>query len=283
MDTLILYPPAKINLYLEIIGKRSDSYHEVLTLMEKITLHDRLSLSFGRKKGINLSCSDSGLPCGEENLITKAARFFFEYTGIEPDVEIYLKKNIPVGGGLGGGSSDAAATLNGLNNFFLTPVSQKDIIRLASLTGADSPFFASDYNACIARGRGDNLEGIERLPEHYILLIKPPDPVNTGWAYANVRLGLTRRKDVFKIRRFRKGVDEMSAAIFNDLENAVEPKRPDITFAKTLLIKEGAKGAMMSGSGACVFGLFSERLAAEKAGLNISQKTGWDTYVNINL
>lgn len=283
MDTLTLYPHAKINLYLEIIGKRSDGYHEVLTLMEKIALHDTLFLNFGRKKGINLSCSDPGLPCGEENLVVKAARFFFEYTGIEPGVEIYLEKKIPVGGGLGGGSSDAAATLNGLNKFFLTPLSQKDIIHLAGLIGADCPFFVLDYNACIARGRGDKLEGIESLPEHSILLVAPPDPVNTGWAYANVKLGLTRRRDVFKIRRFRKGVDEMSAAIFNDLENTVEPKRPDITFAKTLLIKEGAKGAMMSGSGACVFGLFSERPAAEKAGLNISQKTGWDTYVNINL
>jgi len=283
METLTLYPPAKINLYLEVIGKRSDDYHDILTLMEKISLHDRLFFYFGRKKGINLSCSDPILPCNEENLVAKAARLFFEYTGIEPEVEIYLEKKIPVGGGLGGGSSDASATLNGLNNFFSTPVSKKDIYRLACQIGSDCPFFISDYNVCIARGRGDKLEGIERLPKHYILLIKPPDPVNTGWAYANIKLELTRRRDVFKIHRFRKGIDEMSFAIFNDLESVVEPKRPDITFAKAMLIKEGAKGAMMSGSGACVFGLFSERSAAKKAGLNISKKTGWDTYVNVNL
>lgn len=283
MDTLTLYPPAKINLYLEIIGKRSDGYHEVLTLMEKIALHDRLSFHFGRKKGMILSCSDPVLPCNEKNLVAKAANLFFKHTGIEPDVEIYLEKKIPVGGGLGGGSSDASATLNGLNDFFSNPVSKEGIFRLAGLTGSDCPFFVSDYNACIARGRGDKLEGIERLPEHYILLIRPPAPVNTAWAYANVKLGLTRRTDIFKIRRFREGVDEMSFAIFNDLESAVEPKRPDITLAKTFLLEEGAKGAMMSGSGVCVFGLFSERSAAEKAGLNISQKTGWDTYVNVNL
>jgi len=248
-----LYAPAKINLSFEIKGRREDGFHEIETLMAPISLSDRLTIERGKTTGaIQFSCDDSSLSNGEENLVVQAARLFRKATRIGAGVEIALEKKIPQGAGLGGGSSDAATTLLGLNELFETRLDQKDLIELAAQIGSDVPFFILG-SAATCRGRGEIVEPA-RLPASFdLLLIKPDFGVPTPWAYGRWRNsrglpGANYAPQTFSGVRF-----------VNDLEGPVFEKFVLLGYLKTWLRLQPEVGAaLLSGSGSTVFSVLRD-------------------------
>jgi 4-diphosphocytidyl-2-C-methyl-D-erythritol kinase len=253
-----LYAPAKINLSFEIKGRREDGFHEIETLMAPISLSDRLTIERGSIGGdIKFSCDDSSLPTGEENLVVQAARLFQKATKIEDGVEIALEKKIPHGAGLGGGSSDAAATLLGLNQLFETRFEQKNLIELAAQIGSDVPFFILG-SAAICRGRGEIVEPA-RLPANFkLLLVKPDFGVPTPWAYGKWR-------DSRELPGVEYRPQEFSGVRFvNDLERPVFEKFVLLGYLKTWLRRQQEVGAaLMSGSGSTLFAVLRDDADAE--------------------
>lgn len=256
--------PAKINWYLAIKSRRPDGYHELETGMQKLQLADILHISIAEKRGVHLSCPGSDLPADENNLAYQAAKVFFEKIGEKQGVEIILDKKIPVAAGLGGGSSDAAAVLRGLNLLFATGLNVKRLLELAKPLGADVPFLVRNYNAAWATGIGDHLEEVPPLLVDWIVLVNPGFPVSTKWVYEN--FALTTGGNPYILGREieygkQQGMFVKNAALrlFNDLESVTINRFPEIGAIKAELLADGAMGALMSGSGPTVFGLFKEK------------------------
>ena len=248
-----LYAPAKINLSFEIKGWRPDGFHEIETLMAPISLSDRLTIERGTTTGgIQFSCDDASLPNGEENLVVQAARLFQKVTKIGAGVKIALEKEIPHGAGLGGGSSDAATTLLGLNELFETRLEQKDLIELAAQIGSDVPFFIVG-SAAMCRGRGEIVEPAT-LPAHLnLLLVKPDFGVQTPWAYG-------RWKNSRELPGVNYASQTFSGVRFvNDLERPVFEKFVLLGYLKTWLRLQPKVGAaILSGSGSTVFAVLRD-------------------------
>ncbi|WP_319408166.1 4-(cytidine 5'-diphospho)-2-C-methyl-D-erythritol kinase [uncultured Desulfosarcina sp.] len=285
MEPFRVKAPAKINLFLRITGKRPDGYHELYSLMCPLALYDTLTLSVGGK-GIVVFCDHPGVPEDASNLAARSARLFLEtvFADQEPPVHgltIHINKKIPVGAGLGGGSSDAAAVLKALNDFFGLPLSRRKLMALGKRIGADVPFFILGAPA-LATGIGDRLEPFPHLTPWTALLVYPNEAVSTAWVYKNLNLRLT--KDEKKLSKFHFdgrffNVDEH---LVNDLEPVTERAFPVIKGIKRLLLAHGAAGAMMSGSGSTVFGLFadSERAISVCTALRDNQlNQNWTLYV----
>jgi 4-diphosphocytidyl-2-C-methyl-D-erythritol kinase len=247
------FAPAKINLSLEIKSRRDDGFHEIATLMAPISLSDRLTIERGKAGGgVQFSCDDSSLSNGEENLVVQAARLFLKAMKIGAGVEIALEKKIPHGAGLGGGSSDAATTLLGLNEFFETRLDQKDLIELAAQIGSDVPFFILG-SAATCRGRGEIVKPA-RLPASCdLLLVKPDFAVPTPWAYE-------RWNNSRELPAVSYASQSFSGARFvNDLERPVFEKFVLLGYLKTWLRLQPEVGAaLLSGSGSTVFAVLRD-------------------------
>ncbi|PZR76589.1 MAG: 4-(cytidine 5'-diphospho)-2-C-methyl-D-erythritol kinase [Chthoniobacterales bacterium] len=249
-----LLAPAKINLFFEIKGRRSDGFHEIETLMAPTSLSDRLTIEKepDGKKALHFSCDDPSLPAGDDNLVVRAVKIFREKTGIDGGVRIALEKIIPHGAGLGGGSSDAAATLMGLNDLFGSNLNQEDLIELAAQLGSDVPFFLL-RSAAICTGRGE-IVSATRLPKNFFLLLAKPDfGVPTPWAYGCW-------KDSRPLPGMDYGAQEFSGARFvNDLERPVFEKFVLLAHLKAWLRQQEEVGAaLLSGSGSTVFAVLHE-------------------------
>jgi 4-diphosphocytidyl-2-C-methyl-D-erythritol kinase len=259
--------PAKINLFLHIIGKRADGYHELVTLMQKLDLSDELRLTIRDTPGISCSCDNPAVPTDDGNSAVQAAYAFYNaFAGRGRfGVHIRISKKIPVAAGLGGGSSDAGAVLRGLNILHGRPFTTQTLIELARPLGADVAFFADDHSTVLAMGIGDILEPCPPVEEYLFVLINPGFPVATSWVYENYPLTFQTRN--FNLPSFRK----LPAGSFdpawldNDLERVTLKHYPQIQRIKDVLDGHGAAGSLMSGSGPTVFGLFRERRHAEHA------------------
>jgi 4-diphosphocytidyl-2-C-methyl-D-erythritol kinase len=254
-----LYAPAKINLSFEIEGRREDGFHEIETLMAPISLTDRLAIERGKATGgLQFSCDDPSLANGQENLVVQAARLFQKATRIGAGVEIALEKRIPHGAGLGGGSSDAATTLLGLNELFETRLDQKDLVELAAQIGSDVPFFILG-SAAICRGRGEIVEAARLSASFKLLLVKPDFGVPTPWAYE-------RWKDSRELPGLNYAWQKFSGVRFvNDLERPVFEKFVLLGYLKTWLRLQPEVGvALLSGSGSTVFAVLRDGADAEK-------------------
>jgi 4-diphosphocytidyl-2-C-methyl-D-erythritol kinase len=241
--------PAKVNLTLHVRGLRPDGFHDIESLMAPLSLADRLEISLQDTPGIDFSCSDSSLPSDGSNLVCQAVEAFSQAIGHEFGVRIHLKKNIPHGAGLGGGSSDAAAVLKALNELLGVGFSVEDLEKLAASIGSDVPFFIRGVPAT-CRGRGERIEPVAGIPGAEILLVKPPFPVSTAWAYGT--WARTAR------------LDETSAPMFgsilmvNDLEAPVFCKHLQLPVLKRWLASQpSVVAAMMSGSGSTVFAVLN--------------------------
>ncbi len=247
--------PAKINLFLFVTGRRDDGYHLIYTLFQKIALFDTIEIERSGVEGIALTCPD-WLSSGPDNLVYKAASAFFHACDIRPAVNIKLEKEIPAGGGLGGGSSDAAATLKTLNSLYGGPISDSMLHELAASLGADCPFFLLDAPAAIGSGTGTELEVVQ-TPQRWFVLVMPDFGVSTRWAYENFKLTTGHQDTIFDARA------QMDTLLWNnDLEQAVLERYPGIKDIKKKLLELGAEEAMMTGSGSTVFGVFpSEKTA----------------------
>lgn len=262
--------PAKINLLLKVYGRRPDGYHEIETVMQKLELADYLRLRKNpTTKSIRLQCAGAKLPEDETNLAFKAAVIFCDYAGIEGGLDIELEKYIPIAAGLGGGSSDAAAVLLGLNTLFSTEISTDKLAKLAASLGADVPFFISAGGAGLATGIGTKVENIDSLGDCWIVLVNPGISLSTKWVYENFRLTtgakpykLSGYSKFSKLDSLPQGMTAMLKACnsdrpFNDLETVSIRRYEIIRTIKELLIGNGACLALMSGSGPTVFGIFN--------------------------
>lgn len=274
MDRLWLESPAKINLRLEILRKREDGYHEIRTIFQKISLYDRLLFTLKKERGISITTDQPSLPIGKGNLVYRAAQLMIKRTGFRGGIHIHIEKKIPLGAGLGGGSSNAASTLKALNQLFEADLKEKELMGMGKEIGADVPFFFLK-GAAIGSGIGEKLKEI-RLPDLWFILIYPNFEVSTAWAYRNYIL--TKKKFQINLHQLPKNPEEVSKILWNDLEEVVSKKFPQILRMKEILHSVGAEGALMTGSGPTVFGLFSKEGGAKEAFRKVEQITrgeGW--------
>jgi len=269
--------PAKINLFLQVTGKRPDGYHELFSLMCCLDLFDVIFLQPGGQK-IEIDASNSQIPLDETNLVHKAATLFLKKLKVTDGLSIRIEKSIPVAGGLGGGSSNAASTLLGLNQHYGFPFSRDELMSMGLELGADVPFFIFQKPA-FASGVGEKLEAYPgRLPYH-ILLLNPGVEVHTGEVFQNLNLRLTKCKKIITKLFLKQCGFDAALHLCNDLEAVTISKYPIIESLKKQLLSHGALGALMSGSGPTVFGLFSDPHAAGEAARAIGRNTRLNVYL----
>ncbi|MFQ5863974.1 MAG: 4-(cytidine 5'-diphospho)-2-C-methyl-D-erythritol kinase [bacterium] len=267
MNWLRLPSYAKINFGLIIKSKRRDGFHEIETILQQIDLKDEIELQAKEEPNIELCCEDPDIPTGNANLCVQAANLLTQTLGLQKGVNIVLKKSIPAGAGLGGGSSNAAVVLLGLNKLWNLKLKPEKLKALASQLGSDVPFFIHGGTA-IARGRGDILLPCHIQGDFTILIIIPRIRISTHWAYGRVNLSLTMNEKNIKLKHFRSTTC-LDAEFFNDLTNDLETtvfeRHPILSRIKTELYHTGAIFASMSGSGSAIFGIFQKRNQALKA------------------
>jgi 4-diphosphocytidyl-2-C-methyl-D-erythritol kinase len=267
--------PAKINLYLRVLRKREDGYHDILSLMQKITLFDEMTFA-PTGGGIAVHCPGATLPEDERNIVYRAAAAFFSRIGISPGIEITIRKRIPIAAGLGGGSSNAATTLMALNEMYGSPITREELMEIGAGLGADVPFFIFGKTAW-ASGIGDRLAEAPPLPPCRFVLIHPGFEISTKSVYQGLNLGLTKQGFNYSIPRFSTAED-LIRGLTNDLEKVTVKLHPVLDEVKALLLASGARGALMSGSGPTVFGIFTDRESAGRAEKNLGQQTRWRVF-----
>lgn len=266
MDKIIVKARAKINLSLDILGKREDGYHDVKMLMQTIELHDSVLIS-KRDEGIKVKCNVPYVPTDNRNVVYKAAQYMIEEYKINSGIYINLRKNIPVSAGLGGGSADAASVIEGINMLFELKLSKEQLIEIGSRFGADIPYCIIGGTA-LAEGIGEKLTILPALPKTTVLICKPSTHISTSYVYANLDLSkIKQHPDTdFLINSIKKGdVRTLASNMKNVLETVTAVERPVINDIKNVLLGNGAQGTMMSGSGTSVFGIFENRYKALQA------------------
>lgn len=277
MNTTANYlAPAKINLCLHVLGRRPDGYHELAMIMQRVSLFDRLEMTLTSEPGVRVSCPGVELPPDGENIAARAARRILALAGDGCGVEIVIDKQIPVAAGLGGGSSDAAAVLMGLNDMLGLGLDCATLMAEGARLGADVPFFVFGATAW-ATGIGDRLEKVDEMPPLWYVLVNPGLAVSTAWVYQN--LGLTSKIEAAKLPRFSRTVGGVAGLLHNDLERVTVRRYPLVATVKEELAASGAAGVLMSGSGPTVFGVFAEEAAARKAADEVRRHSGWRVFV----
>lgn len=264
--------PAKINLSLRIVRRREDGFHEIESFVCPISLFDTLEITTRDVGDLRFTCDDPTLPTGDTNLVVRAARLFCATTGIEPHLDIALTKRIPHGAGLGGGSSDAAATLFGLDRIFQTELPLPALSTMAAELGSDVPLFLH-HSAARVTGRGELVEPVPFPHALPLLLIKPGFGVPTPWAYGKWR-------DSAEIPGVRYAPQELDwGTLVNDLERPVFEKYIFLALLKRwLLAQPEVAGALMSGSGATLFAILREKSAADMLGPRLLAEFGTELW-----
>jgi 4-diphosphocytidyl-2-C-methyl-D-erythritol kinase len=264
LNELTVYAPAKINLALKIVRKRADGYHEIQSIMQKVSLYDTLSLKLSPNQGISVTADDPSIPTDSSNLAYRAANLFLKRQKIILGISIHIKKRIPAGAGLGGGSSNAAATLSGLNKLLGCNLTESDLLRLGVEIGADVPFFIYDKHTALAEGIGERLSPVKIHVPLWLVIVFPGFSISTKWVYENYRVLTNKRKNIRLFRSIRR-FNTVINILINDLESVVTYQYPEIQKIKHALIQAGACGSLMSGSGSSVFGLFPDEQHAQEA------------------
>ncbi len=280
---LKFFSPAKVNLFLEVRGKRVDGYHDIRTLFERINLCDRIELSTARR-GIRVQCDLKNIPTGPKNTAYRAASLLKERYGITEGVRIRIQKRIPVAAGLGGGSSNAASVLLGLNRLWKLHLPRKTLMNIASEIGSDVPFFVLERPFALGLGRGERLKPVPRpLRKIWHCLVKPSFGISTKAAYkALPAAALTGKKaDVrMTLHSIQKGDSKpLSKLLTNSLEAIKNKRLTAILKLKNELVESGALASLMSGSGSCVFGIFTSRNQALKAAQKLRRVAGRQVFV----
>ena len=269
MDKLDLKALGKINLGLDVLGKRENGYHDVRMVMQTVYLYDQIRIEKRKEPGISLSTNLFYLPVNENNLAYRAASLLMEEFQIKEGVKITLDKHIPVAAGMAGGSSNAAAVLFGINRMFSLGLSQKDLMERAVSLGADVPYCIMRGTA-LSEGIGEILTPLPPMPQCQILIAKPPISVSTKFVYENLNLPSLSRDahpNIDKIAKALASRDFYGVAdnLGNILETVTIPAHPVIREIKEKMMELGAVNALMSGSGPTVFGLFVNPAAAQEA------------------
>lgn len=274
-----LLSPAKVNLRLDVLGKREDGYHEIESIMTRVSIYDEVLLTVEDGDGVEV-VSEGPAPSGEGNIAYKAARFMLDVVQKPLKVTIKIIKNIPVGAGLGGGSSNAATVLMGLNEVLGIGLSKDELMKIGVRLGADVPFFIFERPA-LAKGIGERLSEVS-IPDLWFVLVNPNIHVSTADVYRglNLKIGLTKAGFDNNMSNFKIGVKEVAGKLHNDLEDVALRMHPEIGVVKDAVRSLGAVGVLMSGSGATVFGIFDSRKSAEDAYLSLTaRETGWRIFL----
>lgn len=268
---LTLFAPAKVNLHLQVLGRRPDGYHELATLMQTLSLGDELIID-DQASELIFTCDNQGL-C-KDNLVEKAARLWFDAAGREPRAALHLRKKVPVAAGLGGGSSDAAAALVGLNALHGGLLPPERLVKLALSVGADVPFLLAGGTGWCT-GVGDKVEPWPDFPLLDYVLVNPGFPVSTALIYTEWDLAWTNQSAVNTIYRPPEAASHLGGLLINDLERATKRAFPQLEDLRSALRDAGAEGALMSGSGPTVFGVFPDAGAAAEAAERLASHRDW--------
>jgi 4-diphosphocytidyl-2-C-methyl-D-erythritol kinase len=278
MESISLRAPAKVNLRLDVLGKRPDGYHEIKTWIYPISLADELHIEKVSSAKITISSSLPDLPVGEENLAHRAAALFIKERGLSGGIQIEIIKRIPLAAGLGGGSSDAAAVLRGMNILWGVDVPQEGLMEMGARIGMDVPFFIVGKGA-IMGGKGERV--VQSLPplKLWMLLINPGLPLSTKQVYEQGKWGLTKDRGDNRISMPPQDLEKMGTFLHNALEGPALELMPRIEHIKARLLDAGARGVVMTGSGPTVFGLFGEEAEARHAAGGLAMEQGWISFV----
>ncbi len=283
--SLVVKSPCKVNLLLNVLGRREDGFHEIESIMQPVPLHDELRIERAGK-GVELTCSDPQLSVGVDNLVHQAASEFLKSTKFG-GARIHLVKNLTLAAGIGAGSSNAAMTLRGLNELYDYPINAENILKLAADLGSDVPFFLQDGPA-LAMARGERVETLEPfkvLEGCGVLLIHPGFGVSTPWAYKMLRYMPEKFGAKGQAATMIKSMVEGSLEGFsNSLETAVFPKYVVLPIIKEFFSSNGARVALMSGSGSTMFAITSDRASAEVLRAKYHDRfgqTGWSATVTL--
>ncbi len=275
---LTVFSPAKINLYLRILGKRDDGYHDLESVMLPLDFGDQITLQ-AQENGVTIECDNPSLPTDDTNLAMRAAKLLASRCGVERGVKIDLEKRTPLAAGLGGGSSNAAAVLLGLNTLWKLQADSKLLHELAASMGSDINFFLGG-GAALCHGRGEQVRVISCHLSAAVLLINPGLGISTKWAYeswAKAAAGLTAQPPEVSLLLRALADDDLngvSHCLFNSLEAPSVKKFPVLRLLKDAMMKHRAAGALMSGSGATVFGLFQDAKAADQCAAQVRKDFG---------
>lgn len=272
MNSITLKAPAKVNYLLDVIRRRPDGYHDLRMVMQRVNLCDEIGISLTDSPGISVRCGKNGVPDGPDNIAWKAARALLDLDNNTRGAEISITKNIPVAAGLGGGSSDAASVLMGMNELLNLGLSEQRLMEIGVTLGADVPFFIFKKTA-LAEGIGEALTAMPEMPAAWVLLVNPGVHVSTAWVYKNLQL--TNRMELNKLANSYRDLEDVCSIFANDLESVTIPAFPVIAGIKNAMLQHGALGAMMSGSGPTVFGLYRDKDTAEQARAALTGGTDW--------
>jgi 4-diphosphocytidyl-2-C-methyl-D-erythritol kinase len=275
-DSIRIDAPAKINLHLSVTGKRPDGYHLLDTLMVKVDLADRLEIRLTDGPW-RIRVEPAGAPADESNLVIRAAKAFRERTGVPFGLEVDLFKHIPVAAGLGGGSSDAAAALIGFNRLCGRLLDPDQLAGLALTVGADVPFFIRPEPVLRAGGVGHQFRPAGLSAPGWFVLVNPGWPLSTAWVFGRYKIELTKRRQNHIFSGLHERDFTIESLLHNDLEKVVLPAFPEIERIKQALTQAGAAGAVMTGSGPTVVGVYDggDRAAEAAARLNADHGDRW--------
>lgn len=270
--SLIIGAPAKVNLFLQVLGKRPDGYHDINSLMIAVSLFDRLTVTRTTRPGVTLALHPNStvtepIPLDEHNLIARAYFTLGKRRSLQGGIEVIIDKQIPVAAGLAGGSSDAAATLRALNVLFGLALTERELAEIGLEIGSDIPFFFSG-GCAIVGGRGEKISATEIPDDFWLVLVTPRLGISTAASYAALRMTLTNPKPVFTLPRCRAVEDLFDALLLtgNDFEEIHLESFPELGRIKDGLLQNGAQVARLSGSGPTVFGLYGALPTSEESG-----------------
>ncbi|MBN1405631.1 MAG: 4-(cytidine 5'-diphospho)-2-C-methyl-D-erythritol kinase [Candidatus Omnitrophica bacterium] len=314
MKFIIIKAPAKVNLYLDVLNKRPDGYHNIETIFERIDLYDWVKITI-IPKGIKITCNKNLNTPNKHNTVYKAAEFLIDRYNLNCGFRIDIDKRIPIAAGLGGGSSDAAAVLIGINKLLNLKLSRPAFVSLGDRIGADVPFFVSGYKRAFATGTGERLKALSHAQKLHFLIIYPNIGISTAYIYNNTNvsaslnispvlrqaqhgskhgeqgrtklisrrtnLGLTKKRQNANIARSYLGnlsTFNIKHILFNKLEEVILPSYPALRDVKTALKTTGAEGVLVSGSGSAVFGIYKSRRGVFRAESKLNKKGNWQLF-----
>ena len=290
--SLVVRTPAKLNLFLEILGRRHDGFHELETLMVTVGIHDTLTFTEEVSGEIRLRCFwstspetsagavDSDVPDGRQNLVFRAAELLQNHAGVARGVRIELNKRIPVAAGLAGGSSDAAATLMALNRLWQVGLTTAELQRLASQLGSDVGFFLGDTSAAICRGRGERVEPLALPLGLQFVIARPAGGLSTALVYRHCRPAEEPTNCSRLVEYLKQGrLGDAGRQFYNALQEPAEQLNPDVMVLKTFFSNQPVLGHLMSGSGSAYFGLCANRRQAHSVAARLRGEMGCRVYV----
>lgn len=280
MSDVRVWAPAKVNLILRVLDRRTDGYHNLWSLMQTVALEDELHIHLqSDTTAVRLQCNDPALPTDGRNLVVRAAGVVLERAGLSVGLDIRIVKRIPVSAGLGGGSSDAAATIVGLNRLLALGWSASEMAQVGQVLGSDVPFFFFAPTARV-RARGEEVAPVRLVGERWIVLVNPGFPIETRWAYdrlAATRNGMTALSQGISGLSGKTQVawEEILPLMENDFEAALAPTHHVLEKMKQGLLSRGAEAALLSGSGSTVFGVFPSEESAVRVRDEMKRQHGW--------